>query len=54
MKDNRTKQIKVYLNEEEYTSYQYLKSQVGLNMNQFFRAKLSERYKQEYDKKEDV
>ena len=48
MKDNkRNKQIKIYLTDEEYNSYLYLKKNTGLNMNQFFRKELLNKYKEE-------
>jgi len=48
MKQNkREKQIKIYLTDDEYNSYLYLKSKIGLNMNQFFRTKLLDKYKEE-------
>lgn len=52
MKNKREKQIKVYLNDGEYSSYLYLKEKIGLNMNQFIRSKILERYEECNNEKE--
>lgn len=54
MKNKRTKQIKVYLNDEENSYYEFLKNDIGLNMNQFFRNKLLEKYEEENGNDEKV